>query len=72
MYEHFSVFVFILSLILRPLGKSGSGWIADDGMIGGMKKVGGNGRTPRKPTHTALVHHKSHMARAAVEPKGWR
>jgi len=32
-------------------------------MIGGMKKVGGNGRTPRKPTQTVFVHHKAHMAR---------
>jgi len=26
----------------------------DDGMIGGMKKVWGNGRTPRKPTLKCL------------------
>jgi len=40
----------------------------DDGMIGGMKKVGGNRRTPKKPTHTMFVHHKAHMARAGFEP----
>jgi len=35
----------------------------DDGIIGGMKKVGGNGRTLRKPTHTVFVH----MARTGIE-----
>jgi len=38
------------------------------GWIGGMKKVGGNGTTPRKPTHTVFVHHKVHMAWAGVDP----
>jgi len=47
---------------LRLLGKCGSGRIADDGVIGGVKKVGGNGKTPRKPTNTVFVHHKTHMA----------
>jgi len=34
------------------------------GMIGEVKKVEGNGRTPRNPTHTVFVHHKAQMARA--------
>jgi len=28
--------------------------------------VGGNGRTPRKPTHMVFVHHKAHIARAGL------
>jgi len=43
----------------------------DDGIIGGMKKVGRNGRTPRKPTHTVFVHHKTQMARAGIEESNW-
>jgi len=31
-------------------------------LIGGMKKVRGNGSTPRKPTHMVFVHYKAHMA----------
>jgi len=38
--------------------------MAGDGMIGGMKKVGGK---LRKPTHTVFAHHKSHMARTGFE-----
>jgi len=39
----------------------------DDGMIGGIKKVVGNGRIPRKPKHTVFVYHKAHIARAGCE-----
>jgi len=38
-----------------------------DGMIGGMKKMGGNKRILSKPTHMMFVHHKEHMARAGLE-----
>jgi len=37
----------------------GSGRMDDNGWIGGMKKVGGNGTTPRKLTHTMFVHRRS-------------
>jgi len=29
--------------------------------------MGGNGRTPRKPTHTVLVYYKAHMASVWIE-----
>jgi len=48
---------------LRPLGKFGSDRMDYNGRIGGMKKVGGNERTP----HTVFVHHEVHMARAGIE-----
>jgi len=41
----------------------------DDGRIGGMRKVGGDGRTPRKPVRTVFVDHKAHMAQAGIEPR---
>jgi len=40
----------------------------DEGIIGGMRKVRGNGRTLRKPMHTVFVHQKSHMAQTGIEP----
>jgi len=45
-----------IEFIVRSLGNYGSGRIDDDD---GMKKVGGNGSTLRKPT---CCHHKAHMA----------
>jgi len=39
-----------------------------NGGIRGMKKVGRNMRTPRKPTHTESVHHKEFLATAEI---GW-
>jgi len=38
------------------------------GWIDGMKKVGGNESTPKKPTHTVFVHHKAHVAWAGIDP----
>jgi len=41
----------------------------DDGRIREMMKVGGNGITPCKDTHTLFVHHKVHMTRGVIEPR---
>ena len=40
----------------------------DDGGIDGIKKVGENWKTLRKPTHTVFVHQKAHMAWGGIEP----
>jgi len=39
----------------------------DNGMIDGINKVGGNGRIPRKPTHTIFVDHKAHVEKEGIE-----
>jgi len=36
-------------------------------MIDGINKVGGNGRIPRKPTHTIFVDHKAHVEKEGIE-----
>lgn len=41
----------------------------DIGRIDGMKKLGGNWRTARKPTEMVFVHHKAHVAQVGIEPK---
>ena len=51
-----------LNWILRLLGR-----MDDDRINWWTEKVGGNGRTTRKPTHTVFVHHKAHMAWAGME-----
>jgi len=63
-----SIFAFLLSLqytvltlIWRLLGNFCSGRMDDDDMFGGMKKVGGNARTPRNPTYTILVQHSQYV-----------
>lgn len=50
---------------LRPLSNFGSYQMDDGGIIIGVKKAEGNGRTPSKPKHMLFVHHKVHMARAS-------
>jgi len=45
--------------ILRPLGNYDSGLMDDDGMNWWNEE---SKSTPKKPTHTVFVHHKSHIA----------
>jgi len=48
----------VLDLIFKAFRQL---WLRLNGMIGGIKKVGGDGRTPNKLTHTMFVSHKAHM-----------
>lgn len=61
-------FLFIWIWFLRSLVSLGSVRMNDGRMLGGVKKMGYNLRTPRKLTHTACFHYKIQMVIVGIKP----